>query len=84
MVVVVVKTKKKGMRVGKNVTLEIDNIHTVMNYTYKTRRNFSQTLNIIIEEWDKFSILIEKLKQKQKQEQDFKYLDELKNGKVVE
>jgi len=28
----------------------------------KTRKNFSQTLNIIIEEWDKYSIIIQRIK----------------------
>lgn len=52
----------KDVHVGKNVGLKLQNLVLVQQYMFKTRRNFSKTLNIIIEEWDKFSIDIEKLK----------------------
>lgn len=83
MVVVVVVNQKKSMVVGKNVTLKIENIYTIQNYQYKTRRNFSQTLNIIVEEWDKFSIMIDEIKARQKQKDHFDYLDKIRNAEVI-
>jgi len=82
-VVVVVVNQKKSMVVGKNVTLKIENIYTIQNYQYKTRRNFSQTLNIIVEEWDKFSIMIDEIKARQKQKDHFDYLDKIRNAEVI-
>jgi len=79
----VVVNQKKSMVVGKNVTLKIENIYTIQNYQYKTRRNFSQTLNIIVEEWDKFSIMIDEIKARQKQKDHFDYLDKIRNAEVI-
>jgi len=62
--------------VGKNVSLKLKNLGVVAGYQNKTRRNFSRTLNIIIEEWDKFSLELQKLKEKQ-------HLDNVRNAKVL-
>lgn len=64
------------MIVGKNVSLKIENLEVVIGYTNKTRKNFSQTLNIIIEEWDKYSLLIQKIK-------DQEYLKNLQKAEVI-
>jgi hypothetical protein len=64
------------MCVGKNVTLQLDNIQIVQGYMNRTRRNFSQTLNIIISEWDNFSIEINKIRANLQS-------DELKKAEVV-
>ena len=69
----------KDIHVGKNVGLKLQNLVLVQQYMFKTKRNFSKTLNIIIEEWDKFSIEIERLKR----ETDLKKLDEFNEAKVV-
>ena len=52
----------KDVSVGKNVGLKLRNLVLIQQYMFKTKRNFSKTLNIIIEEWDRFSLEIEKMK----------------------
>jgi len=52
----------KEMCVGKNVGLKLRNVLLIQQYMNKTKRNFSKTLNIIIEEWDHFSLELEKLR----------------------
>lgn len=52
-------------KVGKNVTLTLQNLENIMLYQHKTRKNFSQTLNIMLGEWDKFSIMIQKMQREQ-------------------
>lgn len=59
----------RGLYFGKNVSLRQENIYTVQGFMNKTKKNFSQTLNIIIEEWDKFSIIVQQIKDKQKQQE---------------
>ncbi|MCP4555946.1 MAG: hypothetical protein GY836_11030 [Herbaspirillum sp.] len=54
--------KMREQKFSKNVTLKGKNIDNITDYMYKTRKNFSATLNIIIEQWDMYSIQIEKLK----------------------
>ena len=58
----------KGKTFGVSVSLTNEAIAIINGYMHKTRRNFSQTLNIIVQEWDNFSIAIEKYKRKQEAE----------------
>ena len=85
MVVVVslLSCKSMSMHLGKNVTLEIETIHIIEGYQHKTRQNFSQTLNEIVKQWDKFSLEIEKYKKQQETKQGLKHFDDLKKAKVV-
>jgi len=61
--------KKKDIHVGKNVTLSFSSIEIIQGYQYKTRKNFSKTLDIIIKEWDNLSIAINKLQKEQEKKQ---------------
>ena len=79
---------------GKSVSLSMQNIDIIEGYQKKTRKNFSQTLNIVLQEWDKFSIMIMRLKQQQQVENmkkaeiinpmEDKSKIEMKKGKVKE
>lgn len=80
----------KEMYFGKNVSLKQKNFSIVAGYMNRTKKNFSATLNIIIEQWDEFSILVQKMREKQrnKEIQDLKketdvHLNDLKDAKVV-
>jgi len=75
--------KMRSMKFSKNVTLQGQNIELVQQYMYKTRKNFSATLNIIIGEWDKFSIQIEAIKRAQQEQQDINILKQAAKAKVV-
>jgi len=65
---------------GKNVSFKAANIEIIQGFQHKTRKNFSQTLNIIIEQWDKFSIEIQKFQEKLKIEKQVK---DIKKAKVI-
>jgi hypothetical protein len=43
----------KEIKVGKNVTLTLDNVMVVEQMMGKTRINFSRTLNYILSDWIK-------------------------------
>jgi len=53
---------QKDKTFGVSVSLTNKAISTVSGYQNRTKRNFSQTLNIIIDEWDTFSIELMKFK----------------------
>ena len=62
--------------VGKNVTLSLKNVEIIRGYMNKTRRNFSKTLNIIIQQWDSISLEIMKIQEK-------KGIDNVLKAKVI-
>ena len=66
---------------GKNVSLKIKNIEVVQGFMHKTRRNFSQTMNIIIEQWDNYSVALQKLQEEQDVQQK---LEDIKHAEVIE
>jgi len=55
-----------NMSVGKNCSFKAKNFNIVVNYMNKTKRSFSETINIILEEWNKYGIV---MRQYQKQEE---------------
>lgn len=71
--------KMKDQKFSKNITLKGKNIENITEYMYKTRKNFSATVNIIIEEWDEYSILIQNLKI----EQEAKKIEQAAKAKVI-
>ncbi len=71
--------KMREQKFSKNVTLKGKNIDNITDYMYKTRKNFSATLNIIIEQWDMYSIQIEKLKIQSEANQ----IEQLAKAKVI-
>jgi len=64
------------MKISKNVTLTFNNLENVMLFQDRTHRNFSQTLNIIIEQWEKFRVIIEKLEAQE-------HLDKMQKAEVI-
>jgi len=66
---------------GKNVSLKIKNIEIVQGFMHKTRRNFSQTVNIIIEQWDGYSLAMQKIQEDLSVQQK---LDEIKKAEVID
>ena len=61
---------------AKNISFKARNINTIQNYMVKTSKNFSQTVNMIIEEWDKYGFI---MRQFQKQQE----LEKLEKAKIV-
>jgi hypothetical protein len=57
------------LKISKNVTFELDNLLVIERFMTRTKKNFSQTVNILIRDW----ITIQKLyKENQEQEQQIK------------
>ena len=72
----------KDVHVGKNVGFKLQNLLLVQQYMNKTKRSFSKTLNIILEEWDRFSLEIEKMKHAIENEKIDTYVADITKGKV--
>lgn len=43
----------KGIKVGKNVTLTLENVLVIEQMMGKTKTNFSKTLNYVLSDWIK-------------------------------
>ena len=68
---------------GISLSLTQATIDAVNGYMNKTRQNFSKTLNIIVKEWDEFSIALEKYKRAQLEQQTTTHLNNIKKAQVV-
>jgi len=73
----------KNTHYGKNVTLTMENIQLITNHMRRTRRNFSQTLNIMLQEWDGVTLQIMKMKREQETKRDLNYLEAVSKAKVI-
>jgi hypothetical protein len=62
------------IKVSKNVTFKLENLMIVEQMMVRTRRNFSQTVNIILENW----IRVTKMLDDQKKESEKINADRLK------
>ncbi len=71
--------KMKNQKFSKNITLKGENIETIQDFQYKTHKNFSATINIIVEEWDKYSIIVKKILI----EKEAKELEAIAKAKVI-
>ena len=69
--------------VGKNVTFTLENIALVRDYMNKTRKNFSQTVNIMLQDWDKITIEIAKHRRDIIESIADKEIKEQKQAKVI-
>ena len=67
---------------GKNVSLEAEVIQIVAGYQNKTRKTFSATLNIIIKQWDKLSVELERMQRQEIADKTNTHLNNLKNAEV--
>lgn len=68
---------------SKNITLKAGNIEVITGFMNKTKKNFSATVNIIIEEWDTFSILMMKLKEEQETKNGLDHIGEMKKATPI-
>lgn len=68
--------------VGKNVSLKLENLILIKNYQNRTNKGFSQTLNKMLEEWDKYSLEILKLKESEERERVDQRFAEYKKATV--
>lgn len=75
--------KRNIQHYGKNVTLTLEAIEVVNGYMNRTRKNFSQTLDIIVKEWDNISVQLEKVRKEKELKQNLQYLDDISKAKVV-
>ena len=53
---------------AKNISFKARNINTIQNYMVKTSKNFSQTVNIIIVDWEKYGFIMRQFKKQQELE----------------
>ena len=58
------------------MTLTLQNFENILAFQNKTHKNFSQTLNIMIDQWDEYSLLIQKIQRQQD-------LDNLAKAEVI-
>lgn len=77
------KSIPKEICFGKNVSLKAGNIQVIQGFQHKTKKNFSATLNIIVEQWDKFSIIIAKYQREHETKQELKKFDQMKKAEVI-
>lgn len=75
---------KREPSFGKNVSLKASTIETISGFMNKTKKNFSETLNIIIRQWDEFSVMIMKMQQDQDSQKNLKHFDEIKKAKAID
>lgn len=66
---------------SKNITLKVGNIEVITGFMNKTKKNFSATVNIIVEEWDRFSIMMMKLKEEQETKKGMDHIGEIQKAK---
>jgi hypothetical protein len=70
------------MIVGKNVSLKLSNLTLIQDYMNKTRKGFSKTLNIMLKEWDKYSLQIQELERRQEEVRKKELFAQMKKAKV--
>ena len=68
---------------GKNVSLKADNIETITGFMNKTRKQFSATLNIIIEQWDEFSVAMQKLQDEAETQERTDHFNKIQKAKPI-
>ena len=73
----------KDIHVGKNCGFKMQNMILVQQYMHKTKRSFSKTLNIILEEWDRYSLEIAKLKRQAENQKMDEYAADIKKAEVI-
>ena len=75
----------KNIKVGKNVTLTLDNVLVVEQMMAKTKTNFSKTLNYVLSDWVKIRQMLAKEKKMTGQDaiNISKRIADIKKAKVV-
>lgn len=72
---------KAIVKVSKNITLTLGNVEIIMQMMDKTKRNFSFTVNYILEDWVKVrKYLYQKTNLTKEEETQFK---EIEKAKVI-
>lgn len=67
---------------GKNISLKASNIEIIQGFMNKTKKNFSQTVNIIIKQWDDYSIFMLKYKRDRETQKELDRFEEMKKAKI--
>ena len=75
----------KNIKVGKNVTLTLDNVLVIEQMMAKTKTNFSKTLNYVLSDWVKIRQMLAKEKKMTGQDaiNISKRIADIKKAKVV-
>jgi len=75
----------KNIKVGKNVTLTLDNVLVVEQMMAKTKTNFSKTLNYVLSDWVKIRQMLAKEKKMTGQDaiNISKRIADIKKAKVI-
>lgn len=60
------------MNFSKNVSFKSNVINLISRYMHETKKNFSITLNIMVEEWEKYKNIIEEI-----------HIEQMKKAKVI-
>lgn len=72
----------RNLKVSKNVTFELDNLMVIQQLMARTKRNFSQTVNILIKNWVTMNKIYEEQKQ-ENEEQAEKHRRELREKEIA-
>lgn len=75
---------KREPSFGKNVSLKAGTIEIISGFMNKTKKNFSETLNIIVRQWDEFSVMFMKMKQDSEIQKEIGHFDEIKEAKAID
>ena len=74
----------KEIKVGKNVTLTLDNVMVIEQMMSKTKQNFSRTLNFVLSDWIKIrQMILQEHKGKQENLSVHNELQNIKKAKMV-
>jgi len=75
----------KNIKVGKNVTLTLDNVLVIEQMMAKTKTNFSKTLNYVLSDWVKIRQMLAKEKKMTGQDaiNISKRIADIKKAKVI-
>lgn len=75
---------QRQIKVGKNVTLTLDNVLVVEQMMAKTKINFSKTLNYILSDWIKIRQTLAAAGQAKRDELKIsEKIDDIKKAKVI-
>ena len=74
----------KNIKVGKNVTLTLDNVLVIEQMMTKTKTNFSKTLNYVLSDWVKIRQSLARAgKAKRDELKVAQKLDDIQKAKVI-
>lgn len=81
--VLVINCMAREQCFGKQVSFKAGVIEIINGYMNKTKKNFSATLNIMVEQWDEFSLVVLNLRKEQETQKGLDRFDEMKKATVI-